>query len=186
LPTDYRSILTIPCLWRRLEGIGGEKPPKPGVEDLTPEWTTKSQDSPEEFLEDFIRALEQARPLFDWILVADSGMEPDSRSRTRYRIRGVGKKGTARGVTFEPVGAVCFVRTGEVYDEGNWSGAARAIGLPSLCMAELIAAANDHTWIGPGGDREPVEYLRGLRLRLIQAVGLTQPNSQTASPARNE
>lgn len=162
---------------------------KPGnrVEELTPEWTSESQENPEEFLEDFIRALEEVRPLFDWNLVADSRTESDARIRTRYRIRGVGRKGQSAGVTFEPVGAVCYARTGEVHDEDNWSGAARALGLPSLCVAELIAAANDHTWIGPGGEREPIEYLRGLRLRLIQAVGLkARPDSRVASPSLNE
>lgn len=157
------------------------------MEELTPEWTAESQESPEEFLEAFIQALEAARALFDWSLVADAGAEPDARNRIRYRLRGVGRKGKSAGVTFEPVGAVCYARTGEIYDEDNWSGAARALGLPSLCMAELIAAANDHTWIGPGGDREPVEYLRGLRLRLIQAVGLKAgPDSRVASSGPSE
>lgn len=157
------------------------------MEDLTPEWTSGDQESPEEFLEDFIRALEAVRALFDWALVADAAAETDARTRTRYRLRGVGRKGKSAGVRFEPVGAVCYARTGQVYDEDNWSGAARALGLPSLCMAELIAAANDHTWIGPGGDREPVEHLRGLRLRLIQAVGLkVRPDSRVASQSLNE
>jgi hypothetical protein len=136
-----------------------------------PEWTGPWQ-GPEEYLESFLESLADGRSRFDWKLLPDSGAEPDTRSRTRYRLRGICRKGPAAGRTFEPVGAVCYLRNGTIHDEDNWSAAARALGLPSLCVAELVAASNDHTWTGPGGDREPVEHLQALRRRLIEAVGL--------------
>lgn len=142
------------------------------MDELNPEWAAETDESSEEFLERFLEELAETRSLFEWKLLADEAAHPDSRARTRYRLRGVCRKGPAEGVVFEPVGAVCYARTGEVFDEDNWSAAARSLGLPSLCVAELIAAANDHTWIGPGGGREPVEYLRDLRVRLVRAVGL--------------
>jgi hypothetical protein len=144
------------------------------VEYLKPVWTG-AQKSPEEYLESFLRSLEDGHSDFEWTLIPDSGADPESRARARYRLRGVCRKGRAAGRTFEPVGAVCYLRTGEIHDEDSWSRAARTLGLPSLCVVELIAAANDHTWTGPGGDREPVEHLQALRNRLVQAVGLRVP-----------
>lgn len=142
------------------------------MKDLKPGWAAAAEASSEEFLERFLAELEAAHDMFDWQLSPDAGAEPEPRQRARYRLRGISKRGPASGAMFEPVGAVCYARTGAVYTEDNWSGAARALGLPSLCMADLIAAANDHTWAGPGGRRQPVHHLRALRTRLIRAVGL--------------
>lgn len=155
------------------------------MDELTPEWTAEGQESSEEYLERFLEELAETHSLFEWKLTPDSGAEPNTRARTRYRLRGVCRKGPAAGVTFEPVGAVCYARTGEIFDEDNWSAAARVLGLPSLCVAELIAAANDHTWIGPGGGREPVEYLRDLRVRLVRAVGLRSREDAGLAGARS-
>ena len=146
------------------------------VKDLKPEWTADAPQSSGEYLERFLEELEEARNLFDWKLLPDS-LAPDTRRKTRHRLRGICRKGPGSGTTFEPVGAVCYARTGAVYGEDAWSGAARALGLPSLCVAELIAAANDHTWIGPGSGRAPVEHLRELRVRLIRAVGLRRKSA---------
>ena len=137
-----------------------------------PEWAGDGQQTPDEYLEAFLANLEGTRELFDWKLVPNFGKDPDSRTIPRYRLRGIAESGSATGASFEPLGALCYVRTGSVYSEDNWSGAAKALGLPSLCVAELIAAANDHTWSGPGRRREPVEHLQALRLRMLSAVGL--------------
>jgi hypothetical protein len=135
-------------------------------------WTGDGEHTPDEYLEKFLEELEDTRDRFDWRLVPDFGKNPDIRTIPRYRLRAIVEDGPAGGKTFEPIGAVCFVRTGSAFTEDHWSEAARTLGLPSLCVADLIAAANDHTWSGPGGDRKPVEHLQALRLRLLRAVGL--------------
>ena len=135
-------------------------------------WPDYGSHDPGEFLEAFLEELEQNRSLFDWKLIPDSGKPSEKRGASRYQLRGICRRGPAAGAVFEPIGALCYAKTGAVYTEDTWSGAARALGLPSLCVAELIAAANDHTWAGPPGRRQPVAHLRGLRLRLIRAVRL--------------
>lgn len=137
-----------------------------------PDRTAPDGPTPDEFLERFLEGLEEIRDRFDWQLLPDSDREPDNRLDVRYRLRGIVPDGPARGHMFEPLGALCYATTGAVFTEDNWSGAAQALGIPSLCVAEIVAAANDHTWAGPDSQRQPVEHLRALRVRLLRAVGI--------------
>jgi len=136
------------------------------------EWADQTVQAPDEYLEKFLEGLQATRDRFDWMLLPDFGTAPDSRTTPRYRLRAVALDGPAAGATFEPLGALCYTSTGRVHAEDHWSEAARELGLPSLCVADIIAATNDHTWSGPGGQREPVEHLQALRFRLIRSVGL--------------
>jgi len=135
-------------------------------------WTGQTGSVDDEYLEKFLDGLRETCSRFDWRLLPDFGKDSDPRTTPRYRLRAVALDGPAAGTTFEPLGALCYTRTGQIHSEDAWSEAARALGLPSLCVADIIAAANDHTWSGPGGQREPVAHLQALRSRLIRSVGL--------------
>jgi hypothetical protein len=121
---------------------------------------------------EFMEELERVRDQFDWSLRPDTGWAPDRRSRPRLHIRATGKRGPVEGRVFEPIGAVCYGLNGQIYDEKSWKEAAAALDLLPISAAELRAAANDQTWAGAEGAREPVEHLQALRDRLIAAAGL--------------
>ena len=72
----------------------------------------------------------------------------------------------------DPIGAVCYAATQELYGPDSWQDAANAIELSLISAADLVAAANDRTWKGKPGFREPDEYLLSLRRQLIESVGL--------------
>jgi hypothetical protein len=77
--------------------------------------------------------------------------------------------------SFDPMGALWYVRTGEVLEPRDWPRAGDRLGLLPPRAADIRAAANDATWAGSEGRREPVEYLQVLRERLEVAVGLSVP-----------
>ena len=122
--------------------------------------------------ESFIDELKNSRDQFDWKLQPENESNVSRRALPRLVIRASCKSGSAAGKIFEPIGAVCYALNGNEYEENATSSAGEELGLSSVCIAEIIAASNDGTWVGAAGKREPVEYLQALRDRLLDAVGL--------------
>jgi hypothetical protein len=121
---------------------------------------------------EFLSELEQIRASFEWHLVPDqSHLDVERRSRPRLRIRGFCKYGP-EDVAFEPIGAVCYIRTAKIFNEDAWIDAANAIELSLIDAGDLIAAANDRVWADSAEGRNPSEYLQRLRRRLADAVAL--------------
>src|SRR5688572_22082383 len=120
---------------------------------------------------EFLAELETVRHFFEWKLVPDSSWKPELRSQPRGRIRGYCRHGP-KDFVFEPIGAVCFIRTGRCYTDEAWLTAANVIELSLMDAADLIAAANDRTWIEVSGSRSREPYMRRLRERLAASVGL--------------
>jgi len=124
---------------------------------------------------EFIAELEKIRDQFQWMLAPDRDHQPDRRTRTRYRIRSISKNGH-EGFIFDPIGAVCCVRTGYAYSDDFWLEASEALGLSPIDAGDLTAAANDLTWREAERRREANRYLQSLRSRLLIAVGLDFPD----------
>lgn len=125
--------------------------------------------------QEFMDELRAASPEFVWTLETDTGIHAFQRKWPRTLIRGVLKAGVHHRIAFEPMGALCYARTGRLFEPKHWAKAGDALGLLPVRAAELHAAGNDATWAGEEGEREPVEYLQALRARMIEAVGLSVP-----------
>ena len=83
-------------------------------------------------------------------------------------------KSGPRSLVFDPIGAVCYSKTGLIYDEENWFRAAEHIGLSHITAGDLTAAANKiHHHFDPS-------YTNNLRRRIIEGVQL-QPETATAT-----
>src|SRR5262245_56474675 len=67
---------------------------------------------------------------------------------------------------FDPIGAVCYTRTGMIFDEDHWLDAAGKLGLSHIDAADLTAAANNVSLISNR------EYLSRLRSHIIDDVRL--------------
>jgi len=119
--------------------------------------------------QEFLIELERIRDSFEWKLVPDTRLALERRRRPRFRIRGTCKYGPANMV-FEPIGAVCYIRTGRVCGDDAWLEAATTIELSLIDAGDLIAAANDRGWVDTTGSRKPSEYLQTLRKRLAAAL----------------
>jgi hypothetical protein len=126
---------------------------------------------------EFIKELEKARDLFEWTLSQATGPVAERRATPRFRIR-ARLKNSSDMVQFDPIGAVCFARTGMTFSEDYWVEAAISIGLPVEDARDLTAAGNDLTWRTIDDKREPDPYKQALRKMLVDATGL-----QTASVA---
>ena len=120
---------------------------------------------------EFIAELKKARDLFEWTLVLGSGPWVERRATPRLRIRAKLKNDPDKSV-LEPIGAVCFARTGVLFNEDYWVESAIAIGLPVQDARDVISAANDITWRTAGDHREPDPYKQALRSWLVEATGL--------------
>ena len=120
---------------------------------------------------EFLLELEKIRDSFEWKLVSSTDWHEERRSQPRLRIRGICKNGPP-GILFEPIGAVCYVRTGRVCVEDAWLEAATAIDLSLMDASDLIAAANDRGWTDAADGRKPSEYVQRLRARLAGSVAL--------------
>jgi hypothetical protein len=120
---------------------------------------------------ELISELEKVRGYFEWKLMPDGDLRLDRPGRTRMRLRGICKDGS-NGLIFEPIGAVCYIRTGRTYINDSWIEAADILGLALMDAGDLTAAANDVTWQRENGVREPDRYVQSLRKRLFAAVGL--------------
>jgi hypothetical protein len=95
----------------------------------------------------------------------------ERRTRSRLHLRAFSRSGSVQTV-FDPIGAVCHARTGEIYEPGSWADAGELLGMVPTDAAAVIAASNDRTWTGPDGGREPAPTLRAMRIRMMEAAGL--------------
>jgi hypothetical protein len=116
-----------------------------------------------------IAELKKARDLFDWTLVTGDSPVVERRRSPRLRVRGRLKKQPDQGF-LDPIGAVCFSRTGIVFSEQYWVEAALSIGLSVEDARDIIAAANDMTWRNVGNAREPDPNKIALRESLLNAT----------------
>jgi len=119
---------------------------------------------------EFLDRLREAGERFDWQLAPQPQVSGDRRSSPRRRIRAASRRSPAR--VFDPIGAVCYDLTGQVFDEDSWMDAAETIRLSLIDAGDVIAATNDRVWRDAGDDRKPDPYLKRLRLRMIETVGL--------------
>jgi hypothetical protein len=78
---------------------------------------------------DLLKELHSIQDTFTWYLTRQG------------RIRANLKNDSARRV-FDPVTAVAYFRSGEFYPEGNWTQAAKTMGLMFADCAEIVAASN--------------------------------------------
>ena len=121
------------------------------------------------FTKELIAELEKARDRFEWILVQDRGLMAERRATPRLRVRAK-LKDNPEDVLLDPIGAVCFVRTGLMFSEDYWVEAAISIGLPMEDARDLVAASNDMTWRTVDDHREPDPYKQALRQCLMDAT----------------
>ena len=121
--------------------------------------------------QEFLVELEKIRDSFQWKLLSERRWELGRRSRPRLRFRGICKYGPD-DFLFEPIGAVCYVRTGQRFAPEAWLEAATAIELSLIDASNLIAAANDRGWVDASDGRKPSEYLQRLRRRMAACVEL--------------
>jgi hypothetical protein len=96
---------------------------------------------------ELLEELKSVRRNFDWNYCG-----------TDRVIRGKLKAHT-NGDTFDPIGAVCYVRTGLVFEANDWLQAAEQIDLSLIDAGDLTAAANN---VSPDH-----AYTRALRQQII-------------------
>lgn len=122
-------------------------------------------------LDDFLAALGGVHDRFGWCLVPDMGPGSERRARPRLHLRAVFR---AKGeeTVFDPIGALCYSRTGSVFSPHDWPDAGEVLGMAPKDAAVLVAASSDRTWSGPEGRRERVPILADVRNRMIDMVGL--------------
>jgi len=94
---------------------------------------------------ELIAELEKARDLFEWTLLNGDLPPVERRKNPRLRVRGRVRKDPDK-VLLDPIGAVCFSKTGIMFSEHYWVEAALTIGLAIEDARDIIAAANDMTW----------------------------------------
>jgi hypothetical protein len=121
---------------------------------------------------ELLAELEKLGELFEWRLVphGSSGGPNDRRRHPRLRVRGRCKGGPED--SFEPIGAVCYARTGVAYDEDHWLESAYTLELSAQDARDLVAAANDLAWRQVNERREPDPHRQILRQGMIEALGL--------------
>jgi len=120
---------------------------------------------------EFITELEKASNLFEWSLSQGNSRFAERRAVPRLRVRAKLKNNPDQ-VVFEPIGAVCFARTGLIFSEDYWVEAAISIGLSIQDARDVFSAANDMTWRTVGERREPDPYKQVLRKWVVEATGL--------------
>lgn len=108
--------------------------------------------------------LKSVRRNFDWSYYGST-----------RKIRGK-LKSQSNGALFDPIGAVCFAKTGAIFGESQWLTAAAHLDLSHIAAGDLTAAANN---VPPDQDQV---YLHDLRRRMIGGL-LLQPESDFASGA---
>src|SRR5262245_32314601 len=83
-----------------------------------------------------------ARELLDELKSVGQNFDWTYDGRTR-KIRGKLKSAFNNNVLLDPIGAVCYLRTGLLFEDDNWFQAAEEIGLSHIDAGDLIAAANN-------------------------------------------
>jgi hypothetical protein len=129
---------------------------------------------------ELIAELEKARERFDWSLLPGEGPVADRRKNPRLRVRGRLRK-NSDNVLFDPIGAVCFFRTGIMFSDHYWVEAAITIGLSIEDARDVIAAANDMTWRTLNNVRQPDPYKQALRECLLD---ITRPQAGITTASR--
>jgi hypothetical protein len=122
---------------------------------------------------ELVDELKKVGHLFEWRLVSHT-YKPESverRIQPRLRLRGVCKDGP-ENMIFEPIGAVCYIRTGIAYGEDNWLESALTLNLSPQDARDLVAAANDLAWRQVDDHREPDPYRQMLRQTMADAMGI--------------
>ena len=122
---------------------------------------------------ELVEELKNVGNLFEWRLVPHTHKTElaERRAHPRRRLRGVCKNGP-EGMVFEPIGAVCYIRTGIAYGEDNWLESALTLELSPQDARDLVAAANDLAWRQVADRREPDPYRQMLRQTMAAAMGL--------------
>jgi hypothetical protein len=107
---------------------------------------------------EFLEELKSIHRDFDWKFEGRS-------QRIRARL-----KSRPNGVTFDPIGALCYSKTGLMLDEEHWFRAAREIELTHIDAGDITAAGNNVT------GHPDQYYMRYLRRQMISIV-LPRPES---------
>lgn len=124
-------------------------------------------------LDEFLLALGGVHDQFGWCLVPDVHPDAERRAQPRKHLRGIARS-QGQETVFDPIGAVCYARTGTVYLPHDWPDAGEALKMAPRDAAVVVAASSDRTWTGPEGQRESVPTLLDVRVRMIAAVGLAR------------
>ncbi len=122
---------------------------------------------------EFLAELRSIKHLFEWRLQADENWPGNRRSRARLHIRAALIE-SPQSALFDAIGAVCFARTGRLFDLESWIDAANAIELSLIDAADITAASNGRTWKAAGDRRVVDPHLASLRESLMNTVGLHQ------------
>jgi hypothetical protein len=122
-------------------------------------------------IDEFFAQLLNVCEHFEWRLVPDVSTIPEQRSRVRLRLRAAPGRNPSRPL-MDPIGALCYSRTGRVHEPAAWSEAGEDLTLLPSDAAKIHAASNDRTWTGPKGSRKPLPEMVTLRVRLLESVGL--------------
>jgi hypothetical protein len=118
---------------------------------------------------ELIAELEKVRDLFEWSLLSGDAPVVERRKNPRLRVRGRLKKDPEK-VMLDPIGAVCFSKTGIMFSEHYWVEAAITIGLPIEDARDIMAAANDMTWRNVGSVRKADPYKQALRESILDVT----------------
>src|SRR5262245_6718359 len=121
--------------------------------------------------QEFVKQLARIRTLFDWKMTPETKRAAERRTKPRLHIRATSKD-VVGGVIFEPIGALCYVLTGQAFGAESWAEAARAIGLADEAAWLIMAACNDLTWSQSGAERRPHHQILTIRNEIAVAVGL--------------
>jgi hypothetical protein len=114
---------------------------------------------------ELLEELETVRRNFDWYYDGPT-------QRIRGQLKG------NHDIAFDPIGAVCFARTGVTFGETDWLRAAEMLELSHIDAADLTAAANNVV-SGPG-----LVYTQNLRRQLIDGVLPEHSTELEEQPAR--
>jgi hypothetical protein len=107
---------------------------------------------------EFLEELKSVQKDFDWKLEGRT-------QRIRARL-----KSRPEGLAFDPIGALCYSKTGLILAEENWFRAAREIELTHIDAGDLTAAANN---VCGHPDHYYTQYLRR------QMIGIVLPQPET-------
>jgi hypothetical protein len=118
---------------------------------------------------ELIAELTKIRSDFQWFLASDSYHAPERRSRPRLHIRAIHKDVVG---FLEPMGAVCYARTGRAYSVHAWPQAAEALKISESDAWTIMAACDDLTWRQAGVFRSPHHTIQSIRKGIISALGL--------------